>query len=117
MTDGKRVAWCHRCHHAIERMGGGITQGRWGHVSDDDWAGPDSECQCTWDLLACSPRTARSRGRRAAPRMGGFVAGPAIYDEVPLLSERWTVLYDEVRLFSERWTEVPCVPERQRRQP
>jgi hypothetical protein len=44
------VNWCVRCCHAITPVTGG-----WGHVSDDDWAGPDGECACTWSLTPCRP--------------------------------------------------------------
>lgn len=81
MTAGRRIEWCHRCHHAIARLNGTIAQGQWGHVSDDDWAG--GECHCTWNLLPCSPRTARKQGRPVRPRVDGLTVNYVLYDEAP----------------------------------
>jgi hypothetical protein len=83
---GRKIQWCHRCHHAIARLNGTLSQGRWGHVSDDDWAGPQGECRCTWDLTPCSPRTARNQGRRVRPRVDGITADHVVYDEVQVFT-------------------------------
>jgi hypothetical protein len=92
----RKIEWCGRCRHAITPVRGGA----WGHVSDDDWAGPDSECMCSWRPVPCVPERQRRQ---------------PFFTRTPMGSPY--VIYDEVQLFSERWTEVPCVPERQRRQP
>lgn len=75
-TAGKKlINWCRTCHHAIVRDG----KGYWGHFADDDWAGPDSECPCAWQVLSCAPPQRKSR----VSRIRGRTSPPAIYDEVP----------------------------------
>jgi hypothetical protein len=85
VTADRKIQWCRRCHHAITLLGG-TTQG-WGHVSDDDWAGPQGECQCTWDLTPCSPGLPATRGRlatRTPTPMGGLTVNYVLYDEAPV---------------------------------
>ena len=70
----KVISWCVLCHHAIVPA----EDGGWGHCSNDDWAGPDSECTCAWSLVPCRPprRTLR-RGR-----IQGYSPPMIVYDEV-----------------------------------
>ena len=53
--------WCARCHHMLALDGKQYL-----HFSDDDWAGPGSECCCATDLVPCRPEAGAFR-RVTAP--------------------------------------------------
>jgi hypothetical protein len=66
------ASWCMRCHHMIVRNG----RNGYVHYSDDDWAGPASECGCIADLTRCVPETAAvlTRFARSVSSLASAVA-------------------------------------------